>query len=151
MRFACGHLVACEACTEDLLATSGQRVPQNKCPTCRARIVLLPGSKGGSEKCYEATYVAQDCPPPPQLDPPKWRIEDSALFQPGARDEVVFRHPGMTGLHIGSVRSMPGRTVITGVTPGSPADHLQVHFGSEIVAVNGQSTLGLERRAVIAP
>jgi C-terminal processing protease CtpA/Prc len=41
--------------------------------------------------------------------------------------------------------------VITGVTPGSPADHLQVHFGSEIVAVNGQSTLGLERRAVIAP
>eukprot|EP00900_Chrysochromulina_parva_P010300 jgi/Chrpa1/19271/Chrysochromulina_OHIO_Genome00003573-RA len=149
VRFACGHLVACEACTEDLLATSGQRVPQNKCPTCRARIVLLPGSKGGSEKCYEATYVAQDCPPPPQLDPPKWRIEESALFQPGARDEVVFRHPGMTGLHIGSVRSMPGRTVITGVTPGSPADHLQVHPGSEIVAVNGQSTLGLERSALL--
>ena len=41
VRFACGHLTCCAECVESLMATEGSRWPQNMCPTCRARIVIV--------------------------------------------------------------------------------------------------------------
>ena len=147
VRFACGHLVCCEACVDDLLATEFQRVPQNRCPTCRSRIVVL--QRGWPALAFEATYVPQDVPPPPPLEPPRYRLEDSALFCPGERRGIVFRDPGLTGLHIGIVRQLPGRTVISGVTLGSPADELGVFPGSELIAINGQPVYGLARWSIL--
>jgi hypothetical protein len=147
VRFACGHLVCCEACVDDLLATEFQRVPQNRCPTCRSRIVVL--QRGWPALAFEATYVPQDVPPPPPLEPPRYRLEDSALFCPGERRGVIFRDPGLTGLHIGIVRQLPGRTVISGVTLGSPADELGVFPGSELIAINGQPVYGLPRWSIL--
>ena len=147
VRFACGHLVCCEACVDDLLATEYQRVPQNRCPTCRSRIVVL--QRGWPTLAFEATYVPPDAPPPPPLEPPRYRLEDSALFCPGERRGIVFRDPGLTGLHIGIVRQLPGRTVISGVTLGSPADELGVFPGSELIAINGQPVYGLARWSIL--
>ena len=42
VRFACGHMLCCEDCTEDLINAVAQTSwgAQNKCPSCRARIVV---------------------------------------------------------------------------------------------------------------
>eukprot|EP00900_Chrysochromulina_parva_P016459 jgi/Chrpa1/24814/Chrysochromulina_OHIO_Genome00028132-RA len=48
VRFACGHMLCCEDCTEDLINAVAQTSwgAQNKCPSCRARIVVV--AQGGA-------------------------------------------------------------------------------------------------------
>ena len=142
VRFACGHCVCCEACTDDLIATENQRVPQNKCPTCRARVVV---AGRGSNLAFEATFVEQSAPPPPPVDAPTFRMATSAVFHPGPHRTVRFLEEGLTGLHIRNFREAPDRTVICGLTPGSPAEELDVPLGSEILAVNGHPIPGKPR------
>ena len=141
VRFACGHLVTCEACTDELLQTASQRVPQNKCPTCRARIVVVGrashAAAAGRMMAFEATFVQPSGAPPPEhvaaAEYPRFRVRESALFRPGPTRQITFAAPGLTGFHIRNLREAPERTVITGVTPGSPADEEAVLLGSEIL------------------
>ena len=44
------------------MATEHQRVPQNACPTCRSKIVIL---RRGDALAYEATFIAQPGVPRP--------------------------------------------------------------------------------------
>ena len=56
VRFACGHMLCCEDCTEDLINAVAQTSwgAQNKCPSCRARIVVV--ARGG-DMATQATFV----------------------------------------------------------------------------------------------
>ena len=145
VRYACGHLTCCKECTDALLATEGQRCPQNMCPTCRARIVVI-GT--GSNLAFEATFVQQACPPPPPVEMPKAAAQRE--YAPG-HEIVADFGSGSIGAFLASRYDANGHDVgvfINRVDTGSQADAFGVSAGMKIVAVNGQSTVGMSRQDI---
>ena len=134
VRFACGHLTCCTDCTNSLLATENQRLPQNMCPTCRARIVVI-GS--GPELAFEATFIQQPGPPPPPVE----IVMDAAprRYPPGHEIRASF-DPGPIGAFL---ESRGDGVVIHHVEASSQADEKGLPAGAEIVQVNGQSARGM--------
>ena len=141
VRFACGHLTCCTDCTNSLLATENQRLPQNMCPTCRARIVVI-GS--GPELAFEATFIQQPGPPPPPVE----IVMDAAprRYPPGHEIRASF-DPGPIGAFL---ESRGDGVVIHHVEASSQADEKGLPAGAEIVQVNGQSAREMTREQIAA-
>lgn len=142
VRYACGHLTCCADCTQMLLFTEGERCPQNMCPTCRARIVVL-GT--GTDLAYEATFVQQACPPPPPVEMP--RAAAPRAYPPGHRVAADFG-PGPIGAFLSSRYDALGNEVgvmISRVDAASQADQSGLPAGAVIVEVNGRPAAGLHR------
>jgi hypothetical protein len=138
--FACGHLVCCQSCTDDLLATAAQRVPKNACPVCRAVIVVVDR---GDEDDDFATYRPPHGPVPAAISIPKLNTTIAPEFPPGTEVVLSFAAAGLTGLRLVHPTGPEGTShVINSVTPGSPADEQRAPIGGVLVRMNGQNIDG---------
>ena len=71
VRFACGHMLCCEDCTEDLINAVAQTSwgAQNKCPSCRARIVVVArGGAMASQETFVGMQMSTGRAPPSSVD-----------------------------------------------------------------------------------
>jgi len=146
VRFACGHLVCCASCTDELMETASHGVPKNACPVCRARIEVI----NQQDDCVSTFRQPEGEIPGPLL--PKVSSVDTSRFVPGELVALSFRDPGLTGLCL--VRPWVSRTrelmhTIQRVVPGSSADEQGTPPGGVIVEMNGQSVTGHPRAEVL--
>jgi len=147
VRFACGHLVCCEQCTKNLIATEGHTLPQNKCPTCRARIIVVDR---GNHLTNEQTFVIPATPPPPAVpEATRFDLKQSALAQPGETRHITLSSPGMLGFSFYTPQAFIGRFVVNSVLMGSQADAQGVPVGCELLAFNNRSIRGLTKQQVL--
>ena len=139
VRYACGHLTCCDACTEELLRTAGTRYPQNMCPTCRARIVVIGR---GDELAFQATFIQQPEPPPPPVEMPREAAPRN--YPAGHRLLIHVTETGPLGIALVSRFARDGLEIAVSVSRiehNSPADVQGAAVGMVIEEVNGQSAV----------
>jgi hypothetical protein len=101
-RFACGHLLCCTECVEQMLSTS-------LCPTCRAPLRLMNNKVegvrggGGAEATFEMPVVKMA---PADKKPPALALPPIPVASPGGRGE---RERGAAGRGRGRGRGRGGR------------------------------------------
>jgi S1-C subfamily serine protease len=115
------------------------------CPTCRARIIVVAR---GEQLAFEATFVAQSCPRPPPIEPPKAAVARS--YAPGTLVAANFAAAGTIGLSLASRVDAHGHETVyvSRVDAGSPADEQGVPTQADVVQVNGQSLAHTPMRRV---